>query len=135
MTTSISATSYAGRLLLLLLAPAALALQPAQTTRRATLGRLVGGAASALLAPSVASSYDPKTSPSVFVGKYTDPNHPGGFREVVLRDLIIGPNRIAKIYGGGGRGEPASFELPAVIGQCGEIIGKVRDPDVRACGD
>ena len=52
---------------------------------------------------------------SPFIGRYTDPNHPGGFREVALLETQVGIYRLAKVTGGGGRGEPASFELPALV--------------------
>ena len=51
----------------------------------------------------------------VFVGSYTDPMHPGGTRTITLQDTKLGPFQLAKITGGGGTGEPASFELPAMI--------------------
>lgn len=55
---------------------------------------------------------------SIFVGRYTDPiNHPGGFRDISLL-----PNGLAEVRGGGGRGEPASFILPARMDQ---VDGKV----------
>ena len=53
---------------------------------------------------------------SVFVGTYTDPNnHPGGTREITLLPGRIGAYRLANVKGGGGRGEPALYNLPAVI--------------------
>ena len=52
---------------------------------------------------------------SVFVGRYTDPNHPGGTREVTLLPDKIGAYRLANVHGGGGKGEPASYDLPAII--------------------
>jgi len=56
-------------------------------------------------------------APSMFVGRYTDPiNHPGGYREIVLLENSIGPFRLARVKGGGGRGEPAYYELPAMVG-------------------
>ena len=50
-----------------------------------------------------------------FVGTYTDPMHPGGTRTIFLQNTKIGPYQLARIVGGGGTGEPAQFELPAMI--------------------
>eukprot|EP00536_Pseudo-nitzschia_multiseries_P015050 jgi/Psemu1/291797/fgenesh1_pg.813_\ len=54
-----------------------------------------------------------------FVGTYTDPiNHPGGTRTIVLLDstaAVVGDYRLAEVRGGGGRGEPASYVLPAAV--------------------
>ena len=61
--------------------------------------------------PAVAAESDS----SVFVGRYSDPNHPGGIRDITLLDTKVGEFRLAQITGGGGRGEPASFQLPAMI--------------------
>jgi hypothetical protein len=55
------------------------------------------------------------TDSSVFVGRYSDPNHPGGTREVTLLADQIGAYRLANVHGGGGKGEPPSYDLPAVI--------------------
>jgi len=52
---------------------------------------------------------------SPFVGKFTDPNHPGGTRDVTLETTQFGLFRLATVRGGGGRGEPASYELPAMV--------------------
>jgi hypothetical protein len=52
-----------------------------------------------------------------FVGTYTDPiNHPGGKRTIKLLDgQKIGDYQLAEVIGGGGRGEPESYVLPAVV--------------------
>ena len=52
-----------------------------------------------------------------FVGTYTDPiNHPGGKRTIKLLDgQKVGNYQLAEVLGGGGRGEPASYVLPAVV--------------------
>jgi len=51
-----------------------------------------------------------------FVGSYTDPiNHPGGTREITLTDKSVGAFRLVKVAGGGGRGEPKSYELPGLV--------------------
>ena len=53
---------------------------------------------------------------SVFVGKrFADPNHPGGTREVTLVGEKVGAYQLANVHGGGGRGEPDSYDLPAII--------------------
>ena len=136
-------------LALALIAPAVQSLSPPRShTRRAHLARLIGGAGAALVAPRDAAAipfFLPEAAParradfdpSVFVGRYTDPKHPGGTREVILKDLVLtGGNRIAKVRGGGGQGEPADYELPAVVAQCGNLIGKWVPPpgeDPAAC--
>ena len=67
----------------------------------------------ALLTPAPALASD---SPSVFVGTYTDPNnHPGGTREITLLPGQVGAYRLANVKGGGGRGEPDLYNLPALI--------------------
>lgn len=51
-----------------------------------------------------------------FVGTYTDPiNHPGGKRTIKLLGKKVGDYQLAEVQGGGGRGEPANYVLPAVI--------------------
>ncbi|VEU45277.1 unnamed protein product [Pseudo-nitzschia multistriata] len=57
------------------------------------------------------------TGPEVFVGTYTDPiNHPGGTRTIKLLDgQKIGDYQLAEVRGGGGRGEPENYVLPAAI--------------------
>jgi hypothetical protein len=55
---------------------------------------------------------------SELVGTYSDPNHPGGTREIMMTNTRLGSFRLAQIKGVGGRGEPASFELPAMIAPC-----------------
>lgn len=52
---------------------------------------------------------------SPFVGRFTDPNHPGGIRDVILEKTQFGLFRLATVRGGGGRGEPSSYELPAMV--------------------
>ena len=86
-----------------------LAVVPTAVSRRAVS---VGGLLS-LLAPAATIAAEPG---EVFVGRYTDPvNHPGGFREISFLDTKLGDFRLAKVVGGGGRGEPAAFELPAMV--------------------
>lgn len=58
---------------------------------------------------------------TMFAGTYTDPiNHPGGTRKISLnpdfeRPAVIFGQRLATVSGGGGRGEPAEYVLPATI--------------------
>jgi len=55
---------------------------------------------------------------SRFTGTYTDPNHRGGTRTVVLlQPPYPVPGYNAEVQGGGGRGEPASYVLPAKVGE------------------
>ena len=63
----------------------------------------------------VAMAQQKSLGPSVFEGTYTDPFHPGGKRTITLTDTKLGSFQLAKIVGGGGQGEPASFELPAMV--------------------
>eukprot|EP00966_Prymnesium_polylepis_P300824 6951384-Prymnesium_polylepis.1 len=82
--------------------------------RRACVLPLVSAACALVGAalPARASAADS----SVFVGNYTDPNnHPGGAREITLLPGQIGAYRLANVKGGGGRGEPELYNLPAVI--------------------
>lgn len=59
------------------------------------------------------------TDPTVFLGTYTDPvNHPGGIRSIALTGVGLAGYQLATVTGGGGRGEPANFSLPAMIFQC-----------------
>ena len=76
---------------------------------------VIWSAAFALLAPAAASA---ATAGSVFVGRYTDPKHPGGYREITLvPGAQIGPYMLANVHGGQGTGEPESFDLPAFIAE------------------
>eukprot|EP01083_Nonionella_stella_P086789 241285_1 len=51
-----------------------------------------------------------------FVGTFTDPiNHPGGKRTIILTGEKIGDYQLAEVQGGGGRGEPANYVLPAAV--------------------
>mmetsp|Transcript_4031 Transcript_4031/g.8123 ORF Transcript_4031/g.8123 Transcript_4031/m.8123 type:complete len:218 (+) Transcript_4031:89-742(+) len=52
-----------------------------------------------------------ETVGTIFIGRYTDPNHPGGYREISVTDNWQGDKRFVKIEGGGGRGEPALYNL------------------------
>ena len=45
---------------------------------------------------------------SGFVARYSDPNHPGGIRDITMLETQVGIFRLAKVNGGGGKGEPAS---------------------------
>ncbi len=51
-----------------------------------------------------------------FVGTFTDPiNHPGGTRTIKLLGEKVGDYQLAEVQGGGGRGEPANYILPAAV--------------------
>ena len=63
----------------------------------------------------VAKAQEKTLGPSVFEGTYTDPFHPGGKRTITLQDTKLGGFQLAKVVGGGGQGEPASYELPAMV--------------------
>jgi outer membrane biosynthesis protein TonB len=75
--------------------------------------------------PSDASNKDEKTSvaeapkkkddPSSFAGSFTDPNHPGGKTTIRLTGQKVGDYILAEVIGGGGKNEPASYNLPAVL--------------------
>jgi len=56
-----------------------------------------------------------KADASAFVATYTDPNHPGGKRTIRLLNQKVGNYQLAEVQGGGGRGEPENYVLPAVI--------------------
>lgn len=57
-----------------------------------------------------------------YIGKYTDPNHEGGFRVISLKDEMDGEKRLATVVGIGGAGEPEHFELPAWINPDNSIV-------------
>ena len=59
-----------------------------------------------------------------YIGRYTDPNHAGGYRIITLLDEMDGEKRMARCEGIGGAGEPPSFILPAWIntGDMGIVI-------------
>jgi hypothetical protein len=65
-----------------------------------------------MLAPAVANAATAETS--VFVGRYTDPKHPGGYREITIL-AKTGPYILANVHGGQGTGEPESYDCPAFI--------------------
>ena len=53
--------------------------------------------------------------------RYTDPMHPGGKRTITLQNSELGGSQLAKVVGGGGQGEPASYELPATISRAADL--------------
>ncbi|KAL7537265.1 hypothetical protein ACHAXR_007709 [Thalassiosira sp. AJA248-18] len=67
------------------------------------------------LKPSAAVAAN--TGAEKFVGTYSDPiNHPGGTRTIKLVDgAVVGDYQLAEVFGGGGRGEPKEYVLPAVV--------------------
>lgn len=72
---------------------------------------------------------------SVLLGTYTDPiNHPGGIRNIELTGTGFAGYQLAKVTGGGGRGEPKSYELPAMIFNCpGNRVGLGRASSGKLC--
>jgi hypothetical protein len=83
------------------------------------IGSLLFGSSSSSIPVAMAAT---NTAPApngaeAFVGTYTDPiNHPGGKRTIKLLDgQKIGDYQLAEVIGGGGRGEPESYILPAVV--------------------
>ena len=76
-------------------------------------GSMTAAAATlAFLSPSKASA----AGAADFVGTYSDPiNHPGGTRTIKLLDGKVGDYQLAEVLGGGGRGEPKEYVLPAVV--------------------
>ncbi|CAE8599435.1 unnamed protein product [Polarella glacialis] len=51
---------------------------------------------------------------SIFVGRYTDPNHPGGYREIILSNTKLGNFQLATLKGDDAAGTPA-FLLDAMV--------------------
>lgn len=57
--------------------------------------------------------------PTVVEGTYTDPiNHPGGTRTIKLTGTGLGEYQLAKVNGGGGKGEPKNYSLDAMVAPC-----------------
>jgi hypothetical protein len=94
------------------------ALVPGATAKRRDVlsSLLLGGSLTGLAPPAHAAT---ASDPSVFLGTYTDPvNHPGGTRTIELTGTSFAGYQLATVKGGGGRGEPSSFELPAMVFSC-----------------
>jgi hypothetical protein len=71
-----------------------------------------------IMQPTVASAASTSSKgAAAFLGTYSDPiNHPGGTRTITLIDgASNGDYQLAQVKGGGGRGEPTEYILPAVI--------------------
>jgi len=83
-----------------------------------TAGVISGGAILASI-PNVAlaGAVSPTKGAEAFIGTFTDPiNHPGGKRTIKLLDgQKLGDYQLAEVLGGGGRGEPENYVLPAAI--------------------
>jgi hypothetical protein len=80
-----------------------------ETTAAATLSLLTA------MTPFSAHAANGSQGAEAFVGTYTDPNHPGGTRTVRLVGPAVGDYQLAQVDGGGGRGEPDQYVLPAAI--------------------
>ena len=107
----------------------------------ALIGPLVASAdeASEFLA-GVAKAQQKNLGPSIFEGTYTDPCPPGGKRTITLTDTKLGGFQLAKIVGGGGQGEPASFELPAMVSKAPgkqdaqhDLASSIAAPQLGSC--
>lgn len=95
---------------------AAMSVNPPPTEKtqvgRRTALETAGALSLSLLAASPANAEDA----SSFVGTYADPiNHPGGKRVVRLVGGKVGDYQLAEVEGGGGKGEPDKYVLPAAI--------------------
>mmetsp|Transcript_60991 Transcript_60991/g.180529 ORF Transcript_60991/g.180529 Transcript_60991/m.180529 type:complete len:176 (-) Transcript_60991:221-748(-) len=111
--------------------------KPPKVSRRQVLNSAV-----LLLSPSalpqsaaVAAEESKTDEVSDLLGTYTDPiNHPGGFRKIELVGTGVGGYQLAKVTGGGGRGEPKSYELPAMVFKCpGNRQGLNRAASGKTC--
>ena len=88
------------------------------TNRRNAIATSTAGiTAAALLTTTPAQAAATTTGAEAFVGTYSDPiNHPGGKRTIVLLEgKTVGDYQLAEVQGGGGRGEPLNYVLPAAI--------------------
>jgi len=106
------------------LLPVVAALHLPIAQRRGFIIGAVAAASDTIIRPTAASADDvskllygggSKPDASVFVGEYTDPMHPGGTRQITLLSTQMGPYQLARVVGGGGEGEPLSYELPAMV--------------------
>mmetsp|Transcript_19531 Transcript_19531/g.44452 ORF Transcript_19531/g.44452 Transcript_19531/m.44452 type:complete len:142 (-) Transcript_19531:214-639(-) len=96
---------------ILCLLPLASPLSAPFDNRRAFLTTALLPIATMIVPPSASAS-----AADNFVGKYSDPiNHPGGTRTIRILEGSIGDYRLAEVRGGGGRGEPADYILPAFV--------------------
>jgi hypothetical protein len=88
------------------------------TRRRDVLASLLLGGSLTVATPNVNAAEDADIS-SIFLGTYTDPvNHPGGTRSIEFTGAGFAGFQLATVKGGGGRGEPDSYELPAMVFAC-----------------
>ncbi len=87
-------------------------------TRKAFLQSMLTTAVTATVAMQPTAAANAATTQAAsFLGTYSDPiNHPGGTRTITLIDgASTGDYQLAQVNGGGGRGEPKEYTLPAVI--------------------
>jgi len=111
---------------------------PKTTDRRQILASFLSiGAATAFLQPptlpaeaavdvsslptdTTTTTVIPADGTDIFLGgTYSDPaNHPGGTRSIELAGTEFGGYKLITVKGGGGEGEPKSFELPGMIFKC-----------------
>eukprot|EP00617_Octactis_speculum_P026825 CAMPEP_0185771924 /NCGR_PEP_ID=MMETSP1174-20130828/65982_1 /TAXON_ID=35687 /ORGANISM="Dictyocha speculum, Strain CCMP1381" /LENGTH=140 /DNA_ID=CAMNT_0028457953 /DNA_START=75 /DNA_END=497 /DNA_ORIENTATION=- len=92
-------------------------------SRRGSMSRFLSGASLVLgvsqSQPRVVRAAEEPVKAQVFTGRYSDPNHPGGIRDITFSDTSLGGFQLVKVTGGGGRGEPAVFVLNGMAGPCG----------------
>jgi len=69
--------------------------------------------------PTSTSSVPIATVASPYAGTYTDPiNHPGGTRRISVES----DGKRILCQGGGGRGEPANYELSGFVNDSGDVF-------------
>ncbi|GMH51863.1 hypothetical protein TrRE_jg7808 [Triparma retinervis] len=76
------------------------------------------------LPPSSLAASKPSLNPAMYEGKYLDPiNHPGGTRTIKVtgQDGEKGFYKV-ELTGGGGKGEPKNYTLPAQVSKDGSKI-------------
>lgn len=111
--------------------------KPPKMTRRQAINSVLLLSSSALPQSAVQAAEESSKAGEVsdLLGTYTDPiNHPGGIRNIELMGTGFGGYQLAKVTGGGGQGEPESYELPAMIFKCpGNRAGLSRASSGKIC--